>query len=51
MKTGARVRNAYTTCLILEYSLGKLGVILHNIIESHDFIIKAQAVLDWCAYD
>ena len=42
--SGARVSNAYTTYLILGDSLGKLGVIPHNIIERHLFIIKAFAI-------
>jgi hypothetical protein len=38
--TGARVRNAYATYLILGYSPEKFGLIPHSIIESHGLIIK-----------
>ena len=49
--TGARVRNTYATCLQLEDSPGKLGLILHNIIGLHSLIIKAPAVEDGHAFD
>ncbi len=42
--SGARVSNAYATYLEQEDSPRKLGLILHNIIDSHVFIIKAPAV-------
>ena len=31
MTSGARVRNAYAIYLVLEYSPGKLGLILHSL--------------------
>ena len=37
MTTGARVRNAYATYLLLEDSPKKFGLTLHSIIISHDF--------------
>ena len=40
MTTGARVRNAYATYLLLEDSPEKSGLILHSIILSHVRIIK-----------
>ena len=40
MTTGARVRNAYATYLILEDSPWKRGLILHSITNSHVFVIK-----------
>jgi hypothetical protein len=51
LTSGVRVRNAYTICPILEHSLGKLRVILHNIALWHHSAIKAQAVSDECASD
>ena len=49
--SGARVSNAYTICLVLGNSLGKLGVIPHSIMISHEIIIKVLAVRDECASD
>ena len=49
--TGARVRNTYATCLQLGDSPGKLGLIPHNMVKQHCFIIKAQAVEDGHAFD
>ena len=46
LTTGARVRNAYATYLLQEYSPEKFGLILYNIINSHEFMIKASAVKD-----
>ena len=46
LTTGARVRNAYATYLLQEDSPKKLGLILHNIFESHDLDIKVPAVED-----
>ncbi len=42
--TGARVRNAYATYPLQEDSPGKLGLILHNIIDSHVLMIKDLSV-------
>ncbi len=47
--SGGRVRNAYEIYLLQEDSPGKLGLILHSIMKSHDFIIKASAVKDYRA--
>ncbi len=44
--TGARVRNAYATYPLLEDSPGKLGLILHSIIDWHHEIIKDLLVMD-----
>ena len=49
MVSGARVRNAYTTYLLVWDSLGKLGVIPNNIDLKHFRLIKATALEDWCA--
>ena len=46
MTSGARVRNAYATYLLLEYSPEKFGLIPYNIMNSQDFMIKASAVKD-----
>ncbi len=46
MATGARVRNTYGICLVLEHNSEKSVLILHNIMKWHHFIIKAQAVQD-----
>ena len=46
LTTGARVRNAYATYLLLEYSPEKFGLILYNIIKSHVFLIKVLTVKD-----
>ena len=51
MATGARVRNTYTIYLYLEDSPEKFGLILHNIVKRHRFIIKAQADKDEYADD
>ena len=40
LTTGARVRNAYATYLILEDSPWKRGLILHSITISHVIVIK-----------
>jgi hypothetical protein len=42
--TGARVRNAYATYLILGYSPEKFGLIPHSIIGSHGLIIKGYGI-------
>ena len=44
--TGARVRNAYATYLLLGDSPGKLGLIPHSIIDWHHEIIKDLLVMD-----
>ena len=46
MTSGARVRNAYATYPLLEDSPGKLGLILHSIIDWHHEIIKDLLVMD-----
>ena len=46
MTSGGRVRNAYATYLLLEYSPEKFGLILNNIIKSHVFLIKVLTVKD-----
>ncbi len=46
MTTGARVRNAYATYLLLEDSPKKFGLILHNIMILHGIIIKTPVVKD-----
>ena len=38
--TGARVRNAYATYLLLGYSPEKFGLIPHSTILSHDEMVK-----------
>ena len=48
--TGARVRNAYATYLILRDSPEKFGLIPHSIINWHQLIIKAEAVKDEHAF-
>ena len=40
MTTGARVRNAYATYLLLGDSPEKFGLTPHNILEWHHFDIK-----------
>ena len=42
--TGARVRNAYATYLIQEYSPEKFGLILHGTETPHGASVKASAV-------
>ncbi len=49
--TGARVRNAYATYLLLGDSPGKLGLIPHCINESHEEMIKDLSVVDGHASD
>ncbi len=44
--SGARVSNAYATCLEQEDSPEKLGLILHNTNWSHGHMVKAPAVRD-----
>ena len=44
--SGGRVRNAYAIYLLLGYSPEKFGLIPYNIINSHEFMIKASAVKD-----
>ena len=51
MTTGARVRNAYATYLPQGNSPGKLGLMSHGIIESHEDIIKDLSVVDGHASD
>ena len=49
--TGARVRNAYQTCLILGDSLAKVRLIPDVIKPSHDGLIKDLLVCDGDASD
>ncbi len=51
LATGKRVRNTYTTFLLVGNSPGKPGLIPRNIMEWHHFIIKAPALEDGCAAD
>ncbi len=44
LTTGARVRNAYATCLILGDSPGKLGLIPHKTVVSHGIAVKVSAI-------
>ncbi len=44
LTTGARVRNAYATYLIPGDSPKKFGLIPHNIMNKHLFIIKTPVV-------
>ena len=44
--SGARVRNAYATYLLLRNSPEKLGLIPHNIIKQHCLMIKTPVVKD-----
>jgi hypothetical protein len=44
--TGARVRNAYATYLLLGYSPEKSGLIPHSTDNSHDELVKVSAVKD-----
>ena len=43
-ESGARVRNAYATCLIQEDSPWKRGLILHSIVNLHGFTLKTEVV-------
>ena len=49
--TGARVRNAYATYLLLGDSPEKFGLIPHSILDWHQFNIKDLSVKDGHAYD
>ena len=49
-ETGARVRNAYATYLLLGNSPGKLGLIPHSIIILPGIMIKDLLVNDGHAY-
>ena len=51
MATGARVRNTYATWPLLGDSPGKPGLIPHNTMESHGFIVKDLSVVDGHASD
>ena len=46
LTTGARVSNAYATYLLQGDSPEKFGLIPHNIIRRHLFMLKAPAVKD-----
>ncbi len=46
LETGARVRNAYATYLLLGDSFRKRKLTPHNIVESPDLIIKTPVVED-----
>ncbi len=50
-ESSARVRNAYATYLLQGDSPGKLGLIPHGIIKSHDLMIKDLSVKDGHASD
>ena len=45
-ESGARVRNAYATCLVQGDSPWKRGLIPHSIVESHGLTIKTEVVQD-----
>jgi hypothetical protein len=45
-ESGARVRNAYATCLVQGDSPWKRGLIPHRIVESHGLTIKTTVVQD-----
>ena len=51
MATGARVRNTYTICPYQENSPEKFGLMLHNIVNLHQFIIKVPTDMDEYADD
>lgn len=44
LTTGARVRNAYATYLILGYSPEKFGLIPHSTIGWHHLIVKGYGI-------
>ncbi len=46
IETGARVRNAYATCLPQRDSPEKFGLIPYGIAEWHHFVIKDLSVED-----
>ncbi len=46
IETGARVRNAYATCLPQRDSPEKFGLIPYSIAEWHHFVIKDLSVED-----
>ena len=55
LTTGARVRNAYTICLMLRDSPEKFGLIPHGIESRHRFLIKGHGIrwvcvplASWC---
>ena len=45
-ESGARVRNAYATCLVQGNSPWKRGLIPHSITEPHGLMIKTEVVQD-----
>ena len=51
MATGKRVRNTYTTYLLVGDSLWKRRLIPHIIYELHGLYIKDLLPEDGCAYD
>ena len=51
MATGKRVRNTYTTFLLVGNSPEKFGLIPRNIAMWHHIAIIASALDDGCAYD
>ena len=51
MATGKRVRNTYTTFLLVGNSPEKFGLIPRNITMWHHIVIIASALDDGCAYD
>ena len=48
--TGARVRNAYATCPVLEDNPAKVGLILHSLFKSHDIDSKDLSIQDRHAF-
>ena len=51
LTTGARVRNAYTICLLQRDSPEKFGLIPHGTIDWHHEIVKDLLVVDRYACD
>jgi hypothetical protein len=49
--TGKRVRNTYTTFLLVGDSLWKRRLIPHNTLIQHCFDVKDLSPEDGCAYD
>ena len=51
MATGKRVRNTYTTFLLVGNSPEKFGLIPRNTVSWHQLIVIATALDDGCAAD
>ena len=51
MATGARVSNAYPTCLLPRYSPSKGGLIPYVVMRRHQIMTKGLAVTDGDASD